>query len=85
MRGECGEQRAVACERCMAWFHVACVGMREANMKALGFELLVFLCRECLSKSLNEWRNQDEEKEERVEQSTQTENLMKGRSTDDED
>ncbi len=80
--GSCKEsvanrQRAVACERCMAWFHVACVGMKEANMKALGFELLVFLCRECLSKSLNEWRNQDEEKEERVEQSTQTENLMK--------
>ncbi|XP_063844144.1 uncharacterized protein LOC135090903 isoform X1 [Scylla paramamosain] len=61
----------------MAWFHVACVGKREANMKTLGSELLVFLCRECLSKSLNEWRSQDEEKEERVEQSTQTENLMK--------
>ena len=70
-------QKAVSCERCMIWFHVSCVGMKDANMKALGFELLVFLCRHCLNKSLDEWRNQVNDGEaslEQCEQSTQTEN-----------
>lgn len=39
----------------------------------MGFVLLALLCTECQSKSLNEWRNQDDEK---VEQNSCTENLV---------
>ncbi|MPD03351.1 hypothetical protein E2C01_098984 [Portunus trituberculatus] len=48
-------------------------------MKALQFDLLVFLCRRCLNRSIEEWRNEDNDKETKSvqQQSTQTENLKK--------
>ncbi|MPC12624.1 hypothetical protein E2C01_005329 [Portunus trituberculatus] len=72
-------QKAVACKRCMVWFHATCAGMKDANMKALQFDLLVFLCRRCLNRSIEEWRNEDNDKETKSmqQQSTQTENPKK--------
>lgn len=57
--GSCDEsvanrQMAVMCERCMAWFHASCVEMKDANTKALSFKLLVFVCRQCLIRNINE-------------------------------
>ena len=51
------------CKICMIRFHVSCMGMKDANMTALGLELLVLLCRQCLNKSLDEWRNQGNDRE----------------------
>ncbi|MPC62953.1 hypothetical protein E2C01_057044 [Portunus trituberculatus] len=41
----------------------ACAGMKDTNMKALQFNLLVFLCRRCLNRGIKEWRNEDNDRE----------------------
>ncbi|MPC72199.1 hypothetical protein E2C01_066496 [Portunus trituberculatus] len=63
----------------MVWFHATCAGMKDAIMKALQFDLLVFLCRRCLNRSIEEWRNEDNDKETKnvQQQSTQTETPKK--------
>ncbi|MPC54284.1 hypothetical protein E2C01_048194 [Portunus trituberculatus] len=52
-------------------------------MKPLGFKLLVFLCKQCLNRGINKWRNKDDDGETKrmQQQNIQTENLMKEAET----
>ena len=39
----------IACEKCLMWFHVACVfGVLEVSMDLLSHKNIVFLCDECV-------------------------------------
>ena len=51
--------RAVSCERCCDWYHVACVGLKDVSARTLGHNNLVFMCDQCLDMMREEWRTED--------------------------
>ena len=74
-----GSSDWVACERCVMWVHMACVGLRQS--KALSNKNMIYMCDRCLDLSRKEWKSGKESKDE----SAQTENCVEEKGTQMED
>lgn len=86
-RSTCGVCKAgvtangVGCERCEAWIHMACVGIKTSSN--LNNKNLVFLCDDCLSRSRKEWMKKKAEEDKSVQ--TEKEEMMEEKSAQTED